>query len=76
MLKEEQQKIEKVGELEKPADAPNRKPRKSPVPHFRRAHWQVYWVGKGRKEREVKWLEPIFVGFGDTAKDVVIHMVK
>ena len=76
MLKEEQQKIEKVGELEKPADAPNRKPRKSPVPHFRRAHWQVYWVGKGRKEREVKWLEPIFVGFGDTAKNVVIHMVK
>lgn len=76
MLKEEQQKIIEADELEKPTCTSENKTRKSPAPHFRRAHWQVYWVGKGRKEREVKWIEPIFVGFGDTAKDVVVHIVK
>ena len=76
LLKEEQNKtVENIDTVEITGN-PNRKPRKSPVPHFRRAHWQVYWVGKGRKEREVKWIEPVFVGFGDTAKNVVIHVVK
>lgn len=46
--------------------------RKSPVPHFRCAHWQSYWVGKGRVERIVKWIEPTFVGGGESG-DVVIH---
>lgn len=52
--------------------------RKSPIPHFRCAHWQHYWTGKGRKICEVRWIEPVFVGFGDrekAAKDVVIHKV-
>lgn len=30
-------------------------------PHWRRAHWQSYWVGKGRTELQLKWLEPILV---------------
>lgn len=35
---------------------------KPPRPHFRSAHWQLYHVGKGRTETEIKWIEPIFVG--------------
>ena len=49
--------------------------RKSPIPHFRCAHWQTYWVGKGRTEIKVNWIAPTFVGNGE-AKDVVIHKVK
>lgn len=47
--------------------------RKSPIPHFRSAHWQSYWIGKGRTERIVKWIEPIFVG--GESNDVVIHKI-
>ena len=47
--------------------------RKSPIPHFRAAHWQGYWVGKGRTEHIVKWIEPIFVN--GEVEDVVIHKI-
>lgn len=54
--------------------------RKSPVPHFRCAHWHKYWVGQGRKKCEVRWVEPTLVGFNipgvDSAANVVIHKVK
>lgn len=76
LLEEGQKKTVEHKDTVEIAGNPNSRPRKSPVPHFRRAHWQIYWVGKGRKEREVKWIEPVFVGFGDTAKNVVIHVVK
>ena len=49
--------------------------RNSPIPHFRSAHWHKYWVGKGRKELRVKWIEPIFVGNGKS-NNVIIHKVK
>lgn len=48
--------------------------RKSPIPHFRAAHWQGYWVGRGRTEHIVKWIEPTFVG-GEQSNDVVIHKI-
>ena len=47
--------------------------RKSPIPHFRAAHWQGYWVGRGRTEHIVKWIEPIFVN--GEVEDVVIHKI-
>ncbi len=50
------------------------KKRKSPIPHFRCAHWQGYWIGRGRTEHIVKWIEPIFVG-GEQSNDVVIHKI-
>ncbi len=34
---------------------------KSPIMHIRRAHYHTYLVGKGRKDRRVKWLPPIVV---------------
>ena len=49
--------------------------RRSPIPHFRCAHWHGFWVGKGRTEYAVKWMEPVYVG-GENTKDVVIHRVK
>ena len=49
--------------------------RNSPIPHFRSAHWHKYWVGKGRKELKVKWIEPVFVGNGKS-NNVIIHKVK
>lgn len=48
--------------------------RKSPTPHFRSAHWHRYWVGEGRKELRVNWIEPTFVG-SNPHSDVVIHKV-
>ena len=48
--------------------------RKSPIPHFRSAHWQGYWVGRGRTKHIIKWIEPVFVG-GEESNDVVIHKI-
>lgn len=53
------------------------KQRKSPAPHFRCAHWQRYWTGQGRTTPVVKWVEPMFIGFGERKNtDIVIHRVK
>ena len=49
--------------------------RKSPIPHFRCAHWHKFWIGEGRTKLVVKWIAPVFVGNG-TPKDTVIHRVK
>ncbi len=57
-------------------DEQSKASRKSPIPHFRCAHWHRYWTGEGRKTCEVKWIEPIFVGFNAEECDVVIHRVK
>ena len=48
--------------------------RRSPAPHFRSAHWHRYWVGEGRTELRVNWIEPTFVG-NNVASNVVIHKV-
>ncbi len=34
---------------------------KSPIMHIRRGHYHTFLVGKGRKDRRVKWLPPIVV---------------
>ena len=49
--------------------------RRSPIPHFRSAHWQTFHVGPGRQETVQLWIEPVFVG-GKEAKDVVIRKIK
>ena len=46
--------------------------RRSPRPHWRRAHWKHYHVGKGRTEIILKWIEPSFVGQGNTP--IVVHV--
>ena len=45
------------------------------APHFRKAHYHRFWVGKGRKELRINWIEPIYVGFGDN-KNIVINKVE
>lgn len=49
--------------------------RKSPIPHFRRAHWHKFWVGEGRNTLKVKWIEPVFVGQGPSS-NATIHKIK
>lgn len=53
---------------------------KSPIPHFRSAHWHGYWHGHGDdKKLEYKWIEPVFVCgsySSDKDSDVVIHKVE
>ena len=51
----------------------NSKKRAPLTPHFRCAHWHHYWTGKGRTEYEVRWIEPTFVGFGDSIEKKAIH---
>ena len=33
--------------------------RQRPRPHVRRAHWHLYWTGKGRQFPTVKWVPPV-----------------
>lgn len=47
---------------------------KSKRPHVRRAHWHHYWTGEGRKNLEVRWIEPVFV-LGTEASSAVSHRV-
>lgn len=44
-------------------------------PHMRKAHWERYHIGKGRKEIITKWKEPVFVNGG--SDDIIsnIHVV-
>ncbi len=52
--------------------------RKPPVPHYRRAHFSHYWVGKHDspdRHLEQVWIEATMVG-GKEAKDIKIHRIK
>ena len=63
--------IYKKGEsLSNPSDKPRRKVR----PHTRCGHYQHYWVGKGRTDLIVKYIEPTFVLGGN--KIATLHKVK
>jgi hypothetical protein len=45
-------------------------------PHIRRAHWHLFWAGKGRGEPRVKWLPPIPVNVTRSAEPTVtVHPV-
>lgn len=46
---------------------------RSPRAHMRRAHWHHYRIGRGRKEIVLKWIEPVFVGVGESV--VEKHLV-
>ena len=52
------------------------KKRKSPIPHFKCAHFQHYWVGKGRNTCIIRWKEayPASLKDGAEIKEAVIHM--
>lgn len=54
---------------------PDQKPcnHRSPRAHMRRAHWHHYRIGRGRKEIVLKWIEPVFVGVGESV--VEKHLV-
>lgn len=49
-------------------------------PHIRKAHYEWYRVGKGRKEKELRWIKPQFINyelFGyEIPKDVIVTKVK
>lgn len=40
--------------------------RRPPRPHMRKAHWQVYRIGPGRKQKKVLWIPPVAVGVRNT----------
>lgn len=50
-----------------------KKLRHSPRAHVRKAHWQVYWTGPGRKVAVTRWVKPIFVNTGNTG--LVVHEI-
>ena len=49
------------------------KDRKRPRQHWRKAHWHTYWVGKGRKERELKFIAPMLINDINDEMPVVKH---
>lgn len=50
--------------------------KRSPIrPHVRAAHWHTYLVGKGRTNRIVKWIPPVFV-CGHTEFPITVHHVS
>lgn len=52
-----------------------KKGRKPVRPHIRRAHWQRYHVGKGRKDTKTVWIGAIYV-CGNTEIPVTIRKIK
>lgn len=51
--------------------------RKSPIPHMRKGHFQLYHVGAGRTEVAIRWIDPVFVN--GNPKDnplAIVHKVK
>ena len=42
-------------------------------PHVRRGHWHTYCIGKGRTERVVKWLAPMYIGNPDETPTTTIR---
>ena len=52
---------------------------RSPIPHFRSAHWQRFWTGTGRTVCETKWIAPVFVGANGKEfipGETVVHRVS
>lgn len=47
--------------------ADEKQKRRSPRPHMRKAHWQTYRIGHGRKEKKVLWIPPVPVGISGIA---------
>ena len=50
--------------------------RKSPIPHMRRGHFQLYHTGEGRTETEIKWIEPTFVSADPKNNLPIVHKVE
>lgn len=53
--------------------------RKPPRPHLRSAHWTHRWCGpRGDQHLELRWIEPVFVGFGKDAilNQATLHVVN
>ena len=44
-------------------------------PHIRKAHWERYQIGKGRKEVVTKWKEPVFINGDYNDITTNIHIV-
>ena len=44
-------------------------------PHMRRAHWHHYWVGEGRKNLVLKWINSMFINAGDGEVGVTVQIV-
>lgn len=63
-----------VYKKEKSLSNPSDKPRRKVKPHTRCGHYQHYWVGKGRTDLIVKYIEPTFVLGGN--KVATVHKVK
>jgi|GEM_PF-3042446 len=51
--------------------------RRSPVPHLRRAHWHLYWMGprQGPRTPVLRWIPPVVVA-ASSAEDVVVPTVR
>ena len=45
-------------------------------PHARRAHWQHYWTGEGRKNLELRWKSDLFVGASRDDQATVVYEVS
>lgn len=68
---------ERKKQQENPSSVRMGKGRRSPRPHMRKAHWQVYRIGPGRKGQKVLWIAPSMVGIRSTESlPVVIRDIK
>lgn len=45
------------------------------IPHWRRAHWHLYWTGKGRTVPKHNWIQPVLVNadIGDVDRLPVVE---
>lgn len=73
----------RVGAALRASPAPRRagepgraQPGRTVAPHIRRAHWHVYRVGPGRRERVVRWLPPIPINAFGPASGTQVHLAR
>lgn len=75
-------KLEEASKSEQSGNFEGKKSRSSPRPHIRKAHWQTYRIGQGRKGKKVLWIPPLTIGMSKlpremgTAMPVVIRERK
>lgn len=65
---------EAASKREQVCNREGKKIRSSPRPHIRKAHWQTYRIGQGRKGKKVLWIPPLTIGIAKSSNNMGIVM--
>ena len=75
-FKKSARKDEVSDESSEESEAERKGSSKKRRPHARRAHFQIYWTGKGRKIPVNHWISDLFVGTNRDDQSVIVYSVE